>query len=267
MHIYNEWLLERSEVEFDLPKDFFDSPLKLFVFCGNVKITHLVENDDMASFDFHTLIFAATFLMIDDKYLFAILNSSYVSSFKENNTILPCLFSLLTLEIDLPLSLQWFESKFPNYDKHYVDGIKHMMYVEFRRRMLNFARHSECFERHFYIDFLGRAHYRKTCQICIKKDKLVQDKVTKVLEFCIDLDSDSDSSDDLDIEHDTGLFITNYNHKCSSLCCSRLHFVSNINKANLRDFHVYTYYQNLASDQNIYLKIVIEVTMTFTNRF
>ncbi len=107
--MHNAWLLERSEVEFDLPKDFFDSPLKLFLFCGNIKITDLVENDDMASFDFHTLIFATTYLMIDNKYLFAILNSSYVSSFKENNSILPCLFSLLSVEIDLLLSLQWFE--------------------------------------------------------------------------------------------------------------------------------------------------------------
>ncbi len=175
--MHNPRLLERSELEFDLPKDFFDSPLKLVLFCGKVKITDLVENDDIASFNFHTLIFAATYLMIDDKYLFAILNSSYVSSFKENNTISPCLFFLLTLEIDLSLSLQWFESKFPNYDKVYVDGIKHMMYVQFCHRMLNFACHNKCFERHFYIDFLGRAHCRKTCQICIKKDKLVQDKV------------------------------------------------------------------------------------------
>ncbi len=192
--MHNAWLLESLELEFDLPKDFFDSHLKLFLFCGNVKITDLVENYHIASFDFHTLIFAATYLMIDDKYLFAISNSSHVSSFKENNIILPCLFSLLTLEIDLRLSLQWFISKFPNYDKYYIDGIKHMTYVEFPCRMLNFARHKERFERHFYIDFLGRAHCRRMCQICIKKDKLVQDKVTKYLESCIDLDSDSDSS-------------------------------------------------------------------------
>ncbi len=118
--------------------------------------------------------------------------------------------------------------------------------------MLNFACHNKRFERHFYIHFLGRAHCRKTCQICIKKDKFVQDKVTKCLESCINLGSDSDSLDDCDIEHDRGLFITNYNHKCRSLCCSRLHFVSNINKVNLRDFLVYAYYQNLASDQKNY---------------
>ncbi len=104
----NAWLLERSEMEFDLPKDFFDSPLKLFLFCGNIKIVDFVEKDDIASFDFHTLIFAVTYLMIDDKYLFAILNSSYVCSYKENNTILPCLFSFLNLAIDIPFSLQWF---------------------------------------------------------------------------------------------------------------------------------------------------------------
>ncbi len=132
-------------------KDFLGSPLKLFLFCGNVKITDLVENDGIASFDFHTLIFAVTYLMIDDKYLFAILNSSYVCTFKENNTIWPCLFSLLTLENDLPLSLKLFESKFPNYDKDYVDGIKHMMYTEFRCRMLNFACHNENFKDIFTL--------------------------------------------------------------------------------------------------------------------
>ncbi len=106
----------KTEMEFNLPKDFFDSPLKLFLFCGNVKIIDLVEKDDITLFDFQTLIFAATYLMIDDKYLFAILNSSYVSCYKENNTILPCLFSFLNLAIDLPFSLQWFQSKFSNYD-------------------------------------------------------------------------------------------------------------------------------------------------------
>ncbi len=185
MHMHNAWLLESSKLDFELPKDFFDSPLKLFLFCRNVKITDLVETDDIASFD------APTYLMIDDKYMVAILNSSYMSSLKETNTILPCLFSLLTLEMGLPLSLQWFESKFPNYDKDYIDGIKYMVYAEFLRRMLNFASHNKCFERHFYIDFLGRTYCRKTCPICIKKDQLVQDKVTKCLESCIDLDSNS----------------------------------------------------------------------------
>ncbi len=80
MHMHNAWLLERSELEFDLPKDFFDSPFNFVLFCENVKIIDLVEKDGIASFDFHTLIFAATYLMIDYKYLFAILNSSYVSS-------------------------------------------------------------------------------------------------------------------------------------------------------------------------------------------
>ncbi len=126
-----------------------------------------------------------------------------------------------------------------------------MTYTEFRRRMMNFTCHNERFDRHFYIDLLGRAHCRKTCQICIQNDKLVQDKVTKDLESCIDLDSNSASSNDWDIESDTGLFMTNYNHKCSSLCCSRLRFGSNINKVNLRDFLVYAYYQNVASDQKI----------------
>ncbi len=193
-------------MEFDLPKDFFDSPLVLFLYCGNVKLIDFVEKDDIASFDFHMLIFAATYLMIDDKYLFAILNSSYVSSYKENNTILPCLFSLLNLAIDLPLSLQWFQSKFPNYDKDYADGIKHMTYAEFHCRMLNFQRHNECFEKHFYIDFLGRAHCRKTCKICMRKDQVMKDKVTKFLEYCVDLDSDSDSSDDWDSENESDSF-------------------------------------------------------------
>ncbi len=66
----------------------------------------------------------------------------------------------------------------------------------------------------------------------------MKDKVTKFLESCINLDWDSDSSEDWDCENETDLFITNYNHKCSSLYCSQLRFVSNINKVNLRDFLV-----------------------------
>ncbi len=135
--MHNAWLLERSELEFDLTKDFFDSPLKLFLFCKNVTITDAIENDDISSFDFH-----ATYLKVDDKYLFAILNPSYVNSYKENDTLLPWLSSLLTLAIELPCSLQWFQSKFPNYDEDYVNGIKHMKYEEFRCRMLNFQSHN-----------------------------------------------------------------------------------------------------------------------------
>ncbi len=57
MHMHNAWLLERSELEFGLH-------LKMVLFCGNVKIIDIVEKNNIASFDFHTLIFASTYLMI-----------------------------------------------------------------------------------------------------------------------------------------------------------------------------------------------------------
>ncbi len=79
----------------------------------------------------------------------------------------------------------------------------------------------------------------------------MKDKVTNILESCIDLDPDSHSSEEWDTDDEIGLVITNCNHKCSSLCCSRVHFISNINKVNLRDFLVNSYYQDLTSDQKV----------------
>ncbi len=147
--------MERSELDFDMPEDFFDSPSKLFLFCGNVKITDLIEKDNIASFDFHSLIFAETYLLVDDKYLFAILNSSYVNNYKENDTHLLCLFSLLTLAIDISCTLQWFQSKFPTYDEDQINGIKHMTYVGFRRRMLKFQCHKRALPKTFLHTFFG----------------------------------------------------------------------------------------------------------------
>ncbi len=65
----------------------------------------------------------------------------------------------------------------------------YLKYMEFRRRMQNFACHNKRFEQHYYVDSLGRAHCRETCQLCLKKDKEIQAKVTLFLESCIDLDS------------------------------------------------------------------------------
>lgn len=58
MCLHNTWLLGRSELIVDLPEDFFISPLHLFLFCGNLLLSELMDDDDLSSFDFHSFQFA-----------------------------------------------------------------------------------------------------------------------------------------------------------------------------------------------------------------
>ncbi len=84
--------------------------------------------------------------------------------------ILPSLFALLTLNFDLPLTLSWFESKFPFYNGYFILNISHLPYQAFRHRFLNFECHNERYQSHFFNDFLGRAHCFHTCELCLEHD-------------------------------------------------------------------------------------------------
>ncbi len=69
--------------------------------------------------------------MINDSFLDKLLKTSGSVNFKENDTLLPALYSLLTLNFVLPGTLCWFESKFPNYNSTFVSNIIHLPFHAF----------------------------------------------------------------------------------------------------------------------------------------
>ncbi len=76
----------------------------------------MCDEQDANNFDYHSFFFAASYLMINDLFLFHLLKTSGSVSFIDNDTLLPALYSLLTLDFLLPQTLSWFESKFPHYN-------------------------------------------------------------------------------------------------------------------------------------------------------
>ncbi len=109
--------------------------------------------------------------------------------------------------------------KIPNYDEDYINDIKHMTYLEFHRLMLNFQRHNENFKKHFYIDFLGRGHFKMTCKLCAKKDEEIKEQKLKFLQSFMDMDSNSDSLEPCQSQITSKLIISNKNHTYNSSCC------------------------------------------------
>ncbi len=121
MHMHNAWFLGNSDVTICLPSDYFIEPKYLFLFCGTLKLNELCDNRDANNFDFHSFLFAASYLMINDSFMLQILKTSGTVSFHLNDTILPTLYALLNLEFDLPLTLSWFESHFKYFNHDFVE--------------------------------------------------------------------------------------------------------------------------------------------------
>ncbi len=93
MHMHNAWLLEKSDLTISLSTDFFTEPKFFNIFCGTMKLSDICEDSDANNFDFHTFLFALTYLMIDDAFIFKILQTSGDVSFRSNCTILPSLYA------------------------------------------------------------------------------------------------------------------------------------------------------------------------------
>ncbi len=162
MHMHNAWLLRKSDLTIELPSDYFTKPKYLFVFCGTLTLNQICDNRDVNTFDYHLFLFAASCLMIRDSIMLQMLKGSCSVSF------LPALYTLLNLEFDFPHSQTWFESRFKFYNHDFVCSIKHLPYQAFRRCFLNFERHNERYQEHFFNDFLGRANCTTSCDICIE---------------------------------------------------------------------------------------------------
>ncbi len=170
MHMHNAWLLRETDFTINLPSEYFMEPKYLFVLWGTLKLIDVCDNRDANNFDYHSFLFAASYLMIKDPFMLQILKGSRPVSFHLNDTILPSLHELLTLEFNLPCSLTWFESHFEYFNHDFICRIKHLPYQVFRCRFLNFELHNERYQEHFYNDFLGHCHFNKSCEICIQHD-------------------------------------------------------------------------------------------------
>ncbi len=101
MHMHNAWLLRKSDLTIDLPSDYFTKPKYLFVFCDTLTLNQVGDNRDANTFDYHSFLFAASYLMIQDSFMLQMLKGSGPVSFCLINTILPTLSALLNLEFGL----------------------------------------------------------------------------------------------------------------------------------------------------------------------
>ncbi len=170
MHVHNACLLRETDLTFNLQSEYFTEPKYLFVFCGILKLIDVCDNRDANTFDYHSFLFAASYLMIKDSFMLQILKGSGPVSFHLNDTILLSLYVLLNLEFDLPCSLTWFELGFEYFNHDFFCGIKHLPYQAFRQCFLHFEYDNDRYQEHFFNDFRGGCHCTKSCDICIEHD-------------------------------------------------------------------------------------------------
>ncbi len=171
--------------------------------------------------------------MIDDTFIFKIFQTSGDVSFRSNDTILPSLYALLNLNLDLPLTQSWFKSRFPYYNTSFISTIRALPYNAFRRRFLNFKWYNECYQEHFYNSFLGRAHCLSNCDICTEHDQLPFSRINQELSRLKinSLDETESNSEPFarDFEPWDQIFQTFsfpvQFHKCSSSCQTKLLFL------------------------------------------
>ncbi len=57
------------ELVIDLTEEYFETPHHLYLFCGSYSLLGLYDNNDISNFDFHQILFAASYLMIADSFL------------------------------------------------------------------------------------------------------------------------------------------------------------------------------------------------------
>ncbi len=260
MHMHNAWLLGKSDLTIELPSDYFTMPKYLFVFWGTLTLNQICDNRDANTFDIHSFLLAASFLMIQDSFMLQMLRGSGSVSFCLNSTIWHALYRLLNLEF-FPHSQTWFESSFKFYNHDYVCSIKNLPYHTFRRRFLNFEHHNERYQEHFFNDFLGRTHCTSFCDISIEHDSIHYSQIN--LELSCFKASSFDKADNCSkfhpftrtYEQDNQLF-PNFTpavlyHKYTTSCMlpiiKKLHFYT----FSYQSMLIYAYYNNLTPTDKV----------------
>ncbi len=245
----------KTDLTISLPSDFFVQPKYLFVFCGTLKLSQICNNSDANTFDYHSFLFATSYLMINDSFLLQLLKSSGTISFHLNDTILPTLYVLLNLNFALPWTLSWFESKLKFYNHHFVSGICHLPYQAFRGRFLNFEHHNKWYQEHFFNDFLGHAHCTNTCDICIEHDSTYYSRIDFELSRFKDSKYEPENSKFRPLAHcyklEDQLFqcftpAVTY-HKCIHSCTLPVIHKPHFYRFWYKTMLIYTYYTNLTS--------------------
>ncbi len=202
-----------------------------------MKLSDICENSDANNFDFHTFLFESTYLMIDHAFIFKLLHTSGDVSFHSNNTILPSLYALLNLNLDLPPTQSWFESRFPFYNTNFVLSIRDLPFHASRCRFLNFEHHNQGFQEIFYNDFLGRAHFISNCDICTEHDRISFSHVNQELSH---LRNDHLTGTDSKFRLFTHDFEPSVKfHKCSSCCHTGANHKQNIYSFSYESMLIY----------------------------
>ncbi len=91
MNMHNAWLLRETDLTINLPSEY------LFMFYGTLKLIDVCDNRDANTFDYHSFLFASSYIMSKYSFMLQILKRSGPVSFRFNNTILPSLYALLNL--------------------------------------------------------------------------------------------------------------------------------------------------------------------------
>ncbi len=84
--MHNARILGKSELTIDLPPDYFVEPKFLFVFCGTLKLKDICLNNSANTLDFYSFLYTASYLMIDDRFLFNLLQIAGSLDFKLNGS-------------------------------------------------------------------------------------------------------------------------------------------------------------------------------------
>ncbi len=75
MHMHNAWLFGKTDLTISFPSNFFVQPKYLFVFCGTLKLSQICNNSNANTFDYHSFLFATSYLMINNSFLLQLLKS------------------------------------------------------------------------------------------------------------------------------------------------------------------------------------------------
>ncbi len=75
MHMYNAWLLKKTDLTINLSSDYFTKPKYLFVFCGTLTLNEVSNNRDVNMF-----LFAASYVMIRDSFMVQMLKGYNITN-------------------------------------------------------------------------------------------------------------------------------------------------------------------------------------------
>ncbi len=143
--------------------------------------------------------------------------------------------------------------------------LKHLQYHAFRLHFLNFERHNQRYQEHFFNEFLGRAHCTTSCDICIEHDSIhfsrINLELSRFKASYFDQEADNSKFRPLTrtYEQDNQLFQnftpTVLYHKCTTSCMPPIIKKQHLYSFSYQSMLIYAYYNNLTpSDKALFIK-------------